>query len=111
MGRRSNWVRQMGTLGSGNHFIEVCLDESDRLWVMLHSGSRGIGNAIGTHFIALARAGMMRLPVNLPDRDLAYLTEGTEHFGDSGDAGGGAPDYGRWHREAVAKPVLAAMRR
>jgi len=111
MGRRSNWVRQMGTLGSGNHFIEVCLDESDRLWVMLHSGSRGIGNAIGTHFIELAREDMMRLQVNLPDRDLAYLTEGTEHFDDYVEAVGWAQDYARSNREEMMKLVLAALRR
>src|SRR6185295_13895407 len=55
VGRNSSWVRQIGTLGGGNHFIEICLDESNRVWVMLHSGSRGIGNAIGTYFIELAK--------------------------------------------------------
>src|SRR6476661_7146527 len=64
------WVRQMGSLGGGNHFIELCLDESQRLWVMLHSGSRGIGNCIGQYFIAAAREVMMKTDIHLPDRDL-----------------------------------------
>ena len=71
----------LGTLGTGNHFIELCLDEEDRLWVMLHSGSRGPGNKLGTYFIELAKKEMRRWFVNLPDEDLAYLPEGTEHFG------------------------------
>ena len=72
-GKFSNWIWQMGTLGGGNHFIEVCLDEADRVWVMLHSGSRGIGNAIGHYFIELARRDMERWMIQLPDRDLAYF--------------------------------------
>ena len=76
-GRFSNWVNQMGTLGGGNHFIEVCLDEGGRVWVMLHSGSRGIGNAIGHYFIELARKDMERWFMQLPDRDLAYFPEGS----------------------------------
>jgi tRNA-splicing ligase RtcB len=111
MGRRSNWVQQLGTLGSGNHFIEVCLDESDRLWVMLHSGSRGIGNAIGTYFIELARNDMMRLQVNLPDRNLAYLTEGTEYFDDYVEAVEWAQAYARQNREVMMDLVLAGLRR
>ena len=67
--------RQLGTLGGGNHFIEVCLDESQNVWVMLHSGSRGIGNVIGRHFIERARREMERSDTRLPDRDLAYLDE------------------------------------
>ena len=70
-GKFSKWANQMGTLGGGNHFIELCLDESDRLWVMLHSGSRGIGNAIAAYFIELARQDMQRWMIQLPDRDLA----------------------------------------
>jgi tRNA-splicing ligase RtcB (3'-phosphate/5'-hydroxy nucleic acid ligase) len=65
-GRFSNWVNQMGTLGGGNHFIEVCLDESGQVWVMLHSGSRGIGNAIGHYFIELARRDMERWFILFP---------------------------------------------
>src|SRR3989338_10951960 len=71
VGKHSKWVNQMGTLGGGNHFIEVCLDESNRVWVMLHSGSRGIGNAICTYFIELARKDAERNRIQLPDRDLA----------------------------------------
>ena len=77
---RSRALRQLETLGGGNHFLEVCLDQSDSVWVMLHSGSRGIGNAIGTHFIELAKEDMKRWFVQVPDRDLAYFPEGTEHF-------------------------------
>jgi tRNA-splicing ligase RtcB (3'-phosphate/5'-hydroxy nucleic acid ligase) len=79
-GRFSNWVNQIGTLGGGNHFIEVCLDEAGQVWVMLHSGSRGIGNAIGHYVIELARRDMERWFIQLPDRDLAYFPEGSEHF-------------------------------
>lgn len=71
---------QLGTLGGGNHFVELCLDENQNVWVMLHSGSRGIGNKIGTHFISLAQKEMERFFIHLPDRDLSYLVEGTEHF-------------------------------
>lgn len=79
---RSNGANHLGTLGTGNHFIEVCLDEANKVWLMLHSGSRGIGNRIGTYFIELARQDMRRFFINLPDRDLAYFSEGTEHFAD-----------------------------
>jgi len=110
-GRHSHWVNQLGTLGGGNHFIEVCLDEAGRVWVMLHSGSRGIGNAIGTYFIELARKDMERQDAQLPDRDLAYLTEGTEHFDDYVEAVGWAQDYARQNREVMMGLVLAALRR
>src|SRR5215467_13682934 len=86
-------VRQMGSLGGGNHFIEVCLDESNRVWVMLHSGSRGIGNAIGTYFIELAKKDSQG--INLPDRDLAYFREGARHFDDYVEAVGWAQNYAR----------------
>src|SRR5690606_35744108 len=71
---------QMGTLGGGNHFIEICLDEEDRVWVMLHSGSRGVGNVIGRYFIDVAKKDMRIHHINLPDADLSYLSEGTQHF-------------------------------
>jgi tRNA-splicing ligase RtcB len=77
---QSNHRTHLGTLGTGNHFIEVCLDERDRVWFLLHSGSRGVGNKIGTYFIELAKRDMRRWMINLPDEDLAYLPEGTEHF-------------------------------
>ena len=74
------WREQLGTLGSGNHFIEVSLDERDRVWAFLHSGSRGVGNKIAQHHIEVARRQMQRNRVHLPDRDLAYLVEGTAEF-------------------------------
>src|SRR6185436_2443007 len=80
--RQANHVTHLGTLGTGNHFIEVCLDEADRVWFLLHSGSRGVGNKIGRYFIALAREDMERASIHLPDADLAYLREGSEHFDD-----------------------------
>src|SRR5437660_1665975 len=72
---RGNDVNHLGTLGTGNHFIEVCLDESDQVWFMLHSGSRGVGNRIGMFFIEMARNDMRQPIKNLPDRDLAYCEQ------------------------------------
>jgi tRNA-splicing ligase RtcB len=110
-GKGTSWAHQLGTLGGGNHFIEVCLDEADRVWVMLHSGSRGIGNAIGTYFIELARKDAERLQLQLPDRDLAYFPEGAAHFHDYVEAVGWAQDYARANREEMMDLVLDAMRR
>lgn len=104
------WIEQMGTLGGGNHFIEICLDEDERVWVMLHSGSRGIGNAIGCHFIELARRDMERHQRNLPDRNLAYFEEGNPHFHDYVEAVGWAQAYARANREAMMELVLGAAR-
>jgi tRNA-splicing ligase RtcB len=109
MGKNSSWVRQMGTLGGGNHFIEVCLDESNRVWVMLHSGSRGIGNAIGTYFIELAKKDSQG--ISLPDRDLAYFREGARHFDDYVEAVGWAQDYASANRAEMLDLVLGALRR
>jgi tRNA-splicing ligase RtcB (3'-phosphate/5'-hydroxy nucleic acid ligase) len=109
--RAQNWIYQMGTLGGGNHFIEICLDEAERVWVMLHSGSRGIGNAIGTYFIELAKRDAERNQLRLPDRDLAYFREGAEHFDDYVEAVGWAQDYAAANRHAMVDLVLAAMRR
>jgi tRNA-splicing ligase RtcB len=111
VGKRSDWTRQLGTLGGGNHFIEVCLDEAQRVWVMLHSGSRGIGNAIGTYFIALAKQDAERHQRQLPDRDLAYFTEGAGHFEDYVQAVGWAQDYARANRAEMMDLVLEALRR
>jgi len=111
IGRHSDWVRQMGTLGGGNHFIEVCLDESDRVWVMLHSGSRGIGNAIGTYFIELAKKDCEASRIQLPDRDLAYLPEGAAHFDDYVEAVAWAQDYAQANRAEMLDLVLEALRR
>jgi tRNA-splicing ligase RtcB len=111
VGRNSSWVRQLGTLGGGNHFIEVCLDEASRVWAMLHSGSRGIGNAIGSYFIELAKRDAERISLALPDRDLAYFAEGAQHFDDYVEAVGWAQDYARANREEMMDLVLDAMRR
>ena len=111
LGRSSNWVFQMGSLGGGNHFIELCLDETGQAWVMLHSGSRGIGNAIGSHFIALARRDMERTSIHLPDRDLAYFEEGAQHFDDYVEAVDWAQRYAARNREVMMDLVLAALRR
>jgi tRNA-splicing ligase RtcB len=102
---------QLGTLGGGNHFIEVCLDEADRVWVMLHSGSRGIGNMIGRYFIGLAKKDMRRHLANLPDKDLAYFEEGAEHFDDYVEAVHWAQRYARTNRELMMRYVLGAMRK
>jgi len=109
--RTQNWVCQIGTLGGGNHFIEVCLDESNQVWAMLHSGSRGIGNAIGTYFIQLARRDAERRQLILPDRDLAYFEEGAEHFDDYVEAVGWAQGYAAANRDAMMGLVIAALRR
>src|SRR3990167_5216315 len=77
-----NTVKHLGTLGTGNHFVELCLDELLHVWVMLHSGSRGIGNRFGQYFIELAKEDMRKWHINLLDADLAYLPEGTQHFTD-----------------------------
>jgi tRNA-splicing ligase RtcB len=105
------WVRQMGSLGGGNHFIEVCLDESDRVWVMLHSGSRGVGNCIGQYFIAQAREAMLRRDARLPDRDLAWLDEGTRMFEDYVEAVGWAQDYAAANRTEMMELILGTLRR
>jgi tRNA-splicing ligase RtcB len=111
VGRNSSWAHQLGTLGGGNHFIEVCLDEANRVWAMLHSGSRGIGNAIGTYFIELAKKDAQRNNVRLPDADLAYFPEDAQHFDDYVEAVGWAQDYARANREEMMELVLDAMRR
>jgi len=104
------WMRQLGSLGGGNHFIEVCLDESDDVWVMLHSGSRGFGNRIGQHFIASAKTEMERWHIDLPDKNLAYLPSGTTLFDDYVEAVGLAQDYARINREEMLAIVLGSLR-
>jgi tRNA-splicing ligase RtcB (3'-phosphate/5'-hydroxy nucleic acid ligase) len=108
--RNAHPTAHLGTLGTGNHFIEVCLDESDRMWLMLHSGSRGIGNRIGTYFIELAKKDLGRLISNLPDRDLAYLEEGTEHFNEYVEAVGWAQSYALANRDLMMAAILDAVR-
>ena len=104
--------RQIGTLGGGNHFIEICLDEADAVWVMLHSGSRGTGNLIGTYFIELAREQLAHrvLGFHLPDKDLAFFMEGEPLFDDYVEAVSWAQDYARHNREAMMARVLHEMR-
>jgi tRNA-splicing ligase RtcB (3'-phosphate/5'-hydroxy nucleic acid ligase) len=108
--RTCNHVHHLGTLGSGNHFIELCLDQADRVWLMLHSGSRGVGNRIGRHFIGLAKQDMERWFVHLSDRDLAYLPEGTQHFDDYCEAVAWAQDFARLNREIMMARALDALR-
>lgn len=103
------WVCQLGTLGGGNHFIELCVDEEQRVWVMLHSGSRGIGNVFGRYFIEAARKDMRRHQVNLPDRDLAYFSEGSDLFDDYVEAVDWAQDYALLNRSMMMKLVLDAL--
>lgn len=103
--------QQLGTLGGGNHFIEICLDEEDRVWVMLHSGSRGVGNKIGSHFIELAKRDMERHQIRLPNKDLAYLKEGSDHFEDYVKAVNWCQDYARVNREMMLRSVIDAMRK
>ena len=106
---RGRHVQHLGTLGTGNHFIEVCLDTEDSVWVMLHSGSRGVGNRIGMHFIKLAQKDMKKHIANLPDRDLAYLEEGAQHFDDYVHAVEWAQRYARINRELMLDAVLDAL--
>ncbi len=104
------WSRQLGTLGGGNHFIEICLDEKDDVWIMLHSGSRGIGNAIGRYFINLAKKDMRRHQINLPDVNLSYLSEGSDYFTDYVQAVNWAQDYAWMNRGEMMKLVVSALK-
>lgn len=108
--KNTNNYKHLGTLGSGNHFVEVCLDEQGFVWLMLHSGSRGVGNAIGTQFIELAKQDMRKHHINLPDQDLAYLSEGTQHFDDYIQAVGWAQKFARINREVMMQNLIAALR-
>jgi tRNA-splicing ligase RtcB len=108
--RGTNNYKHLGTLGSGNHFVEICLDEEGFVWLMLHSGSRGVGNAIGSHFIELARQDMRKHMVNLPDQDLAYLEEGTQHYDDYVEAVGWAQKFARVNREVMMHNLVRAVR-
>jgi len=107
---KTNNLVHLGTLGTGNHFIELCLDTEARVWVMLHSGSRGVGNAIGTFFIELAKQDMRKWFVNLPDEDLAYFPEGTDHFDDYIEAVEWAQDYAALNRRMMMTNVIRALR-
>jgi tRNA-splicing ligase RtcB (3'-phosphate/5'-hydroxy nucleic acid ligase) len=107
---RGNHANHLGTLGTGNHFIEVCLDESDAVWFLLHSGSRGVGNRMGSYFIDLARQDMKKFMINLPDADLAYFPERTEHFDDYVEAVEWAQDFARWNRRLMMDQIIEAVR-
>ena len=107
---RKVW-RQIGTLGGGNHFVELCIDENDDVWVMLHSGSRGIGNCIGRYFIELARKDLEQAGHTVPDRDLSYLREGTSHYDDYVQAVEWAQSYARKNREIMMDLTLIALSR
>ena len=107
---RGNHANHLGTLGTGNHFIEVCLDESDHVWFMLHSGSRGVGNRMGSYFIELARKDMEKHIANLPDKDLAYFSEGAEHFFDYVEAVEWAQDFARTNRDLMMRQIVTAVR-
>ncbi len=109
-GNPKKFATQLGTLGSGNHFIELCLDENDDVWVMLHSGSRGIGNQIGQYFIRLAKKDIQIHQLHVPDKDLAYLKEGTEHFDDYVEAVDWAQQYAMYNRERMMQAVLLVLR-
>ncbi len=107
---KTNHRTHLVTLGSGNHFVEVCLDEAGSVWFMLHSGSRGVGNAIGTMFIELAKQDAMRNNVNLPDRDLAYFEEGARYFGDYVQAVGWAQKFARANREVMMRRLIETVK-
>ncbi|HCI30457.1 MAG TPA: RNA-splicing ligase RtcB, partial [Psychrobacter sp.] len=108
--KNTNNLKHLGTLGTGNHFVEVCLDETNQVWIMLHSGSRGVGNAIGRYFIELAREDMRKWFINLPDKDLAYFAEGTEHFDDYWFAVGWAQRFAFKNREIMMEKAIQALR-
>ena len=109
--KNTNNVNHLGTLGTGNHFIEVCLDEQDAVWFMLHSGSRGVGNRIGSHFIEKAKKDMERWHIQLPDRDLAYLPEGTDHFNQYVEAVEWAQNFARVNRQVMMARVIQAAKK
>jgi tRNA-splicing ligase RtcB len=109
--KKTNNVHHLGTMGTGNHFLELCLDENDAVWIMLHSGSRGVGNRIGTYFIELAKQEMQRHQINLPDMNLAYLKEGSEYFDDYVEAVEWAQDFAAKNREIMMFNAISALRK
>ena len=106
-------ICHLGTLGTGNHFIEMCLDKEENVWFMLHSGSRGPGNRIGTYFIEKAKREMERLFIGdyLPDQDLAYLVENTEIFDDYVEAVHWAQDFASENRKAMMQATLSSVKK
>ncbi|WP_087017882.1 RtcB family protein [Thaumasiovibrio subtropicus] len=109
--KKSNNVNHLGTMGTGNHFLELCIDEHDAVWIMLHSGSRGVGNRIGTYFIELAKKEMQRHQIHLPDVNLAYLKEGSEYFDDYVEAVEWAQDFAKKNREIMMINAIKALRK
>ena len=105
----AHWRSQAGTLGGGNHFIELCIDENENVWIMLHSGSRGAGNCIGRHWIAIAKREMQRFNVHLPNQDLAYLREGSTAFEDYFFAMSWAQDFAAYNRELLLELTVDAV--
>lgn len=106
----ADWEKQLGTLGGGNHFIEICLDENDDVWATLHSGSRGIGNKIGNRHIQIAQKLMEKMFIALPDNDLAYLPEGTPEFNEYLTDLHWAQEFARLNREEMMDRVLTELR-
>ncbi|KID55950.1 Fis family transcriptional regulator [Pseudoalteromonas luteoviolacea] len=107
---KSNHINHLGTMGTGNHFLELCIDETEHVWIMLHSGSRGVGNRIGTYFIELAKKEMQRHQQHLPDMDLAYLKEGSTYFDDYVEAVEWAQDFAAKNRDIMMFNALKALR-
>jgi tRNA-splicing ligase RtcB len=109
---RQKASQQLGTLGGGNHFIELCIDTDQNVWVMLHTGSRGIGNLIGRHFIAQAKEEMLKLDRGAPlDKDLSYLTEGTPIYERYCHAVEWAQDYAKMNRFMMMDLVIVALQK
>jgi len=106
-----NYQRQIGTLGTGNHFLELCLDKKDKIWVMLHTGSRGIGNSIGSYFIEKAKEDMRKWFINLPDKDLSYFVEGTDNFNDYVEAVSWGQDFAKYNRVVMMNNVFKILTR
>ncbi|WP_410211864.1 RtcB family protein [Aquirhabdus sp.] len=104
------WQKQLGTLGGGNHFIELCIDEQDDVWVMLHSGSRGLGNCIGTYFIERAKKEAQSRFGHVPDKDLSYFAEGSANFDDYVEEVHWAQDYAMENRREMMRLILAKLR-
>ncbi|MDM8566594.1 RtcB family protein [Candidatus Halobeggiatoa sp. HSG11] len=105
------WTQQLGSLGGGNHFIEVCLDENQDVWIMLHSGSRGIGNVMGRYFIGLAKKDMEQHITQLPHKDLAYFTEGAKYFNDYVEAVHWAQEYALFNRKEMMSLIIESLRK
>lgn|SRR3989338_4393002 len=108
---KSNNVNHLCSLGSGNHMLCINIDEEQHIWFMLHSGSRGVGNVIGTYFIEKAKQEMRKWYINLPDQDLSYLPEGSKYFDDYIEAMFWAQDFALWNRKLMMKRMIDAVSR